>query len=150
MSFYIFFVFPIVQFLQVELKERAEMEFLVVQDPDEQEEAEDDEEENSQSSPVHAATAAEAASVKVIDDGFGDDKEARLAEKRFKQLVKKRARIRKEGRGEVHGPSLAGSRAYKEEVQRARYRVDHDNNVSAHVYRGDSVCMMRNVSTHKL
>jgi len=115
------------------------MDFLVVQDPDEQEE--DDEEEKAQGnqSPVHAATAAEAASVKVIDDGFGDDEEARLAERRFKQLVRRRAKVRKEGRAEAHGPSLAGSRAYKEEVQKVRYRVEHDNNVSFEKHRTRSI-----------
>jgi hypothetical protein len=117
--------------LQVVLKERDEMEFLVVQDDDDDDGDGGDGDRKEGPKPAHAASAAQAASSQAVHDEFGDDHEARRAERRFAKVVKQRAKARKEGRGEPHGPSLAGSRAYKDEVQRARFMVDHENAVSS-------------------
>ena len=113
------------------------MEFLVVQDPDDDDGNDGDSDREEGPKHAHAASAAHAASSHAVHDEFGDDHEARRAERRFTQVGKRRAKARKEGRGEEpHGPSLAGSRAYKEEVQRARFLVDHENAVSSLVLGG--------------
>jgi hypothetical protein len=124
---------------QVLAQERAQL--LLVEQDDEEEEDDDNGEEEEEEEDEDGGNGEKAnndkkkkkkklghaivtAVVAQEDDGYGSDEEGRVAEKRFRKVMKKRARMRKEGLV----PKRPEKR-YKDVVQKVREMVVHEEGV---------------------